>query len=626
MFPRPDRAEIHIQYVVVSQLIPLKTSQIHIETFVSFFQATQGTCLLSYSFSVECPDSQRRSYLLKAREAFEIGLLTKAEGELVTSKQELHTFLKTAYSLTVAHKWLGTPHGVVVQATQACQKAMAMFDDYCHADTKTRDVLCAVIMHLVTQVKSLLRVEPFRNSDKGSFIPDSYRTHKDTSVNFTLDVFSKVMQRFQKYHASLCQTTNSNCRGTKDEIDGAKLCITALGTTIGTLNTECTTEACKVAKDTPKDLCSTLESTGDLGSSWQNFSLSSSKSPQPSSSGYTGSCAVDHEANARNLSCVTTEVDDVRSNDVLQTTNKNIKQDFHHSGASSTTVPRLEKNVPSSSNGSSNSGKCELAQAGIETLDTADDWITDFAVVGEKQLVNDGGPQSLSQLTLKTSSSSLSNSFGSQSSWEKMSADLNSPTNRKPQLTRLSKAGIQQRSTSSDSDGSFFLLETLDSETSDSAYDPTNKPARLSSKPPLMESLKVNMEIDTDIDSVSAKPGIENTLEKPQPKLAQCASTEPSSESSFDMLDENPPAFEVPSTDQVNSPQKKNLLCYSCLKHTFLGGVDPQRQYLLSHQDYRTLLAGVCNECLQKRLHSNKTQFKLKDHRSAYSRFKVLCC
>ncbi|KAK5893784.1 hypothetical protein CgunFtcFv8_006623 [Champsocephalus gunnari] len=198
---------------------------------------TQGTCLLSYSFSVECPATQRQSFLLQAREAFSIGLLTKAEGELVTSKQELHTFLKAAYSLTVTHKWLGTPSSVVAKATEACQKVLAHFYDYSNAETQHKDSLCGEITQLVAQVKLLLRVDPFNNSEKGSFIPDSYRNIEDTSVDFTLEGFAKVMRKFQKYHASLCDTTNTNCKGAKE---GVTLCITALGTTIGT---ECGTEA-----------------------------------------------------------------------------------------------------------------------------------------------------------------------------------------------------------------------------------------------------------------------------------------------------------------------------------------------------------------------------------------------
>ncbi|XP_045920099.1 alpha-protein kinase 1 [Micropterus dolomieu] len=612
---------------------------------------TQGTCLLSYSFSVECPNSQKQSFLLQAREAFEIGLLTKEEGELVTSKQELHSFLKAAYSLTAAHKWLGTPQDVEEQATQACQTALGKFYDYCQADTQDKDGICAEIMQLVAGVKLLLQVKPFLNSEKGSFIPDSYRNIKDTSVNFTVERFAKVMQRFQKYHESLCETTSPNCKGTKDEMDGAKLCITALGTTIGTLNAECSTEACNVSKDTPKgeepqqrgsnpsavhppqksDLCTTLGSTDNLGSSWQNFSLSSSGSPRPSSSGYTGSIAIELEANASNQCCLTTEVDDDRSDRMLSAgKNKNKKRDLQgwNSSVSSHTAPRSAIPATSSSSASSDSEKFEVLQAEIETLATEDDWMTHVVGVPMKLPEAEGAARSLSQLAIRTSSSSLGDSFGSQSSWEKISANLNSPTNRKPQPSSLSKAGTGQGSRSSESDGSFFLLETLDSETNNSAHDHTHKKDtsgwefRASSTPQPLESLNVLPNMDTEDISASVKPAAKNSLTIPHTNPEQCAPTETSTESSFEMLEDDQSGRqrgEGTSTEKVNAPQRKNPLCYSCQKHSIVAGVVPERQYLLSQHDYQALLAGVCHECLLKRLHSEKTQFKLNKHRSAHS-------
>lgn len=581
---------------------------------------TQGTCLLSYSFSAECPASQRRSFLLQAREAFAIGLLTKAEDELVTSKQELHTFLKAAYSLTVAHKWLGSPLEVVAQAAQACQKALAKFYEYCKADTQSKENLCTEIMHLVAQVKLLLQVEPFPNSDKQSFIPDSYRNIEDSSVNFTLEGFAKIMQRFQKYHASLCETTDANCKENKDEIDGKRLCITAMGTTIGTLSTECSTVACRELKDPPKAeapqhkgsnpsfvpqkpaLSATLGTTDSLGSSWQDFSLSSSGSPQPSSSGYTGSGAK-HVENPSNQSCVTTEVNEDWSDIMLQSGDKNKKQSLQgcnsRIGSSNSALP-----APSSSNASPE--KFKDLQAEIETLGSEEDWITDVGAV-----------ESLSQLALKTTSSSLSDSFSSQSSWEKVSADLNSPIYKKPQPSSQSKAEISK---SPDSDGSFCLMETLDSVTNDSTFDHAYKnhtsgvKVRASFKPQPLESFS-NME--TEIDSVPVKHPTNSSVASPHNvSQAQFAVTDTSSESSFEMLEMNE-HNSVTSTENV--PQRKNPLCHSCLNPRTEADVAPTRQYLLSPQDYQALLAGVCHECLLKRLHSDKTQFKLKEHNTAYS-------
>lgn len=597
--------------------------------------------MLSYSFSVECPSAQRQSFLLQAREAFAIGLLTKAEGELVNSKQELHTFIKAAYSLTVTHKWLGTSPELLAQATQACQKALTHFYDYCHADGQDRASLCAEIMHLVGQVKLLLQVAPFLNSDKASFTPDSYRNIQNKSVNFTLEGFRKVMQKFQRYHASLCETSDTHCKGTKEEIDGARLCITSWGTTIDTLSTECSTETCKIPKDTCKgnrpqsisnssamdppqksELCATLGSTDDFGSSWHNFSLSSSGSPQPSSSGYTGSsvCAIEHKGNMIDQSCLTTEVDDEDS--VRESHDENKKRDravdFHP-------VPQYSTLVTSSSNTGRDSAKFEVVEAAIETLNSEEDAVADVVGGPLSPSVSGAAVQSLSQLALRTSSSSLSDSFSSQSSWEKISIDLHSPTDRNPQPPCLSKPGTGQSSKSPDSDESFFLLETLDSD------DPVNDLAHqklafglesvASSKRQPQQSFDVDPNAETEVDSlpVQPEPVTKDSSAVPQPNL--CIPTATSTESSFEMLEAGHPPSKVTPTERVNPPQSMNPLCYSCVKHSIVGSVLPERQYLLSQLDYHALLAGVCHECLLKRLQSDKMQFKLKTHRTAHSRF-----
>ncbi|CAJ1086629.1 alpha-protein kinase 1 [Xyrichtys novacula] len=580
---------------------------------------TQGTCLLSYSFSVQCPPSQRQSYIQKAKESFEIGLLTKAEDEQVSSKQELHTFVKAAYSLTVTHKWLGTPREVVMQATEACQKALATFYRYCQADTKEKDGLCVEIMHLVSQVKLLFQLEPFLNTDKGSFIPDSYRNITDTAVSFTLEDFTKVMQKFKKYHASLCETTNSSCKGKGDKIDGVRLCITALGTTVP--NTECTTEACSVSEDASKrgganlsavhlppesDLGTTQESTDELGSSWQKFSLSGSGSPRSSNNGCIESLAM----KAHTQSCLTTDVDDEA---VHKSVEKNRKQELQNStsGVGSHTFP-----IPvTSSNIRSHFKKSELMQADIQTLETEDVMADIDGVPPKPPSVGEGAVQSLSQLTLRTSSSSLGDSFGSQSSWEKISLDLNSPTSRKLQPHSQSKIP--------ESHESIFHLETLETENSDSdsALGLKHKTctsgveSEALSKPRSLRSRYVDQDMDTQVDCEPFEPVSNNSFQK-HPQRAPCTSTEASTESSFEILDENHSRHQS-SEENVNVPLSKNLSCYMCLKQSS-SSIDPERQYVLSQQDYQALLAGVCYGCLLKRLQSDKTRFQLKNHNTAY--------
>lgn len=224
--------------VVYSQYVPL---------YVLTNVVIQGTSLLSYSFSMECPSSEKHSYLFQAKEAFEIGLLTKTEGHLVTSKQELHTFVMAAYSLLVTHKWLGSP--VDIQARTACREAVEKLYTYFHTDNQEKDNLSIEVVNLITRVKSLLSIKPFPNSDKGSFIPDGYRSIHQRKLRFTLDGFSQVIRRFQQYHASVCESSETGCKRTSvKRVEGLHpgLCITALGT----LNTEHATENYKPHTDT----------------------------------------------------------------------------------------------------------------------------------------------------------------------------------------------------------------------------------------------------------------------------------------------------------------------------------------------------------------------------------------
>ncbi|TWW63619.1 alpha-protein kinase 1 isoform X1 [Takifugu flavidus] len=524
----------------------------------------QGTCLLSYSFSMECPIAKRQSFLLEAQEAFTIGLLTKEEGELVASKQELHTFLKAAYSLAVTHKWHGSPPETVAEATRACLKALAQFYDY-DSDAQNKDALCAEIMHLIVQVKKLLIVEPFKSSEPGSFIPDGYGNMEDTSVNFTLEDFARVMRRFKRYHASLCEA-NNKCKRTGDEMDGTRVCITALGTTVEALNTAHCPESSPARPQQKSELCATLGSTEELGSSWQNF-------PNFSASPANKTRAVD------GLQCI-------------------------------------NNNAVASSTSNEGSEKIKLVQAGIETLDTDGAAVTGVVRVPQKSPRAGETLESLSQLVLRTSSSSLSGSFNSQSSWEKI--DFCSPTATKPYS--FSSMGMVQRNKSVDSDGSFHFLETLDSESADSAQHHTSSNHtslghfRDLSQPQLLES---HHAISRDSASVKPAPDAPTSL---QPRPGQLASTEISSESSFEMLQEGPiDRNDGASQCEETAPGERNHLCYHCINGGAAASAVPERQYSLSLQDYQALLAGVCHQCMLKRFYSEKIQFKLKEYRTAYS-------
>ncbi|XP_026106598.1 alpha-protein kinase 1 [Carassius auratus] len=193
----------------------------------------QGICLLSYSFSKKCPAEDQRLYLVLAKEAFEIGLLTKTTGDVVTSKLELHTFLKAAYCLATTHRWMTGPSERVTSAMSVCREAMTVFVDYC---TKADSTLCAEIMAKIQQIKLLLKVETFRNSDPRSFIPDSYRSMEFGSVLFTLSDFAKALDVFGKHHKSVCEAFENGV-GSGSCSTHAQ-CITAFQTDTEVLPTE----------------------------------------------------------------------------------------------------------------------------------------------------------------------------------------------------------------------------------------------------------------------------------------------------------------------------------------------------------------------------------------------------
>lgn len=556
---------------------------------------------------------------MQAREAFSIALLTKTQGQVVTSKQELHTFIKAAYSLTVTHKWLGgTPQDVLDDMTQICRKALAHFSDY-DSDDHDKDGLCAEIMALISQVKLQLQVKPFLNSDNGSFIPDSYRNIKESSASFTLEGFTRLLQRFQKYHSSICETTHAKCRS-GDQIGASRFCITALGTTLGTLNTQCQTEASTVAKNSEQvedakqqGLCTTQENTEEaqsLDSSWQKLSLSNSGSHR--SSGYRGSGSTGQDDKLSNQRCPTTEsdVDDL----------ENISQSGCHQDNSKSNKPLVTSHEvmssatppTSSSSGVGVSEKFEVIQAGIETLSTEEDWVNVISAMPQKPPAHDGAAQHLSQLTLKTSSSSLSDSFTSQSSWEKVYADFGSAAAKEPQPKSQSKVQTSQTSKSSESNGSFFILETVESECFDSARDPVQQ--NHTSQQEIREWSSPQQLQGFTLEQVSVKPAPKKPLTSLKPNPQLCSSTE---QSSYEVLAENEDLHQTSNhnpTEKASVPEM-NRLCFSCKNGAF-ADIASERQYWLSQQDYEALLAGVCHGCLLKRLHGGKSEFKLQKHQT----------
>ncbi|XP_067847072.1 alpha-protein kinase 1 [Heptranchias perlo] len=187
-----------------------------------------GTCLLSYSFKKEGSEEERQFYLSQAKEAFEIGLLTKRDGEVITSKQELHGFVKAAFSLTTVHKWLTDNSENLTETRQICKEAMEKLYLY---STQTQETLAQEIMELISQVKNHLQVKDLCNSDVKSYVPDHYKHYGDKPIVKGRMTFDKILERHTQYHTTICTVFESTCRRQQNSREAsAYSCITAFKT------------------------------------------------------------------------------------------------------------------------------------------------------------------------------------------------------------------------------------------------------------------------------------------------------------------------------------------------------------------------------------------------------------
>ncbi|XP_056345321.1 alpha-protein kinase 1 [Oenanthe melanoleuca] len=206
----------------------------------------RGMCLLSYSHSKDCPPEKREFYLSEAKESFEIGLLTKEEQSAITSKQELHSFIKAAFCLATVHRWLHGESQELQEVTQLCREALAKLHSYSTLFPEEEDKgrLAEEIMSLIATVKKRLRVGSFPNSDARSYVPDSYKGSLQKPVLQGETSFEEILAKHSQHHLSVCQVFEKTCRihkTTPGEIQvGA--CITTLRTETKTMDTVCTTE------------------------------------------------------------------------------------------------------------------------------------------------------------------------------------------------------------------------------------------------------------------------------------------------------------------------------------------------------------------------------------------------
>ncbi|KAM6441287.1 alpha-protein kinase 1 isoform 1-T1 [Liasis olivaceus] len=224
---------------VLSQFTPL---------FVLTAVNIRGTCLLTYSCSSACPSEKQAFYLSLAKESFEIGLLSKKDKEPVTSKQELHSFIKAAFCLAKVHQRLYGESKSCNQVNQLCQEALEKLYAYSHSlqnEEQEKEQLAKDIMCLVMSVKEQLQVQNFPNSDAKSYIPDSYKTDvKKQVVNGDLS-FEKVLRMYFQHHEAVCDVFESTCISHKIRPGKGRTgaCITTLKTETRNMDTMCATEA-----------------------------------------------------------------------------------------------------------------------------------------------------------------------------------------------------------------------------------------------------------------------------------------------------------------------------------------------------------------------------------------------
>lgn len=214
--------------------------------------------MLSYSHSNACPLEKQKFYLTEAKESFEIGLLSKRDKEPITSKQELHSFIKAAFGLMKVHQWLYGESKTLSHVSQLCREALKKLYAYSYlppTEDQDKETLAKEIMVMVMSAKEQLQVQSFLSSDVRSCIPDSYKIGIEKPIVNSELTFEKVLKRYSQHHTAVCEVFKSACKSqeTRKGEGGAGACITALKTETRNIDTMCIAEerSC-CGKDTPK--------------------------------------------------------------------------------------------------------------------------------------------------------------------------------------------------------------------------------------------------------------------------------------------------------------------------------------------------------------------------------------
>ncbi|XP_071470568.1 alpha-protein kinase 1 isoform X2 [Marmota flaviventris] len=205
----------------------------------------RGTCLLSYTSSNDCPPGMKNLYLCEAKEAFEIGLLTKRDDQVVTGKQELHSFIKAAFGLTTVHRRLHGETHAVCAASQLCNEAMKKLYTFSTSSrSQDRESLSREIMSVISQVKDHLQVQSFSNLDDRSYVPESFKYGLNKPILHGQVDFHKILETYSQHHTSVCEVFENICGNNKNKQKDIKtgVCITTLKTETKTTDTMTATQ------------------------------------------------------------------------------------------------------------------------------------------------------------------------------------------------------------------------------------------------------------------------------------------------------------------------------------------------------------------------------------------------
>ncbi|XP_060720182.1 alpha-protein kinase 1 [Tachysurus vachellii] len=625
--------------------------------YVLTHMVTQGTCLLSYSFSKDCQAQSKHKYLTLAKEAFENGLLTKKEHEVVTSQQELHTLLRAAYCLATTNKWMFGPSEQVNVAVQSCKETMVLFYSYCFKDDSDKNVLSSEVMAKLQHIKVLLKIKPFKNSDPCSFIPDSYRAIEDRPVPFTIVDFTKVMERFQKHHKSVCEAFSvQKCRRNHQDTSHAN-CITAVQTRTESFATEChntcyKSNECQLGIKNknilamPENSDQFAETVFDtMGSEEKKPSIKSPKtnilknSGGSSSLGSSWTSLSDNNGTSPvlvNPFCCTEaddddSVDKQNRNDGIVGKSAKTANDSNQTGRDHPFHAKRNMHEVHGGTGESISKASSQVCTGLPFLAGANQQQSNLALcttLGSEENSKMNHQFDGKDKTTRASSGSIS-SLGS--SWQSISFSKSPPIGGFTEVLKDKQEVDQNCDTlpteDEDSSGSSFEYLNLSSSASSiqkeqfsPSYQTGNDASKAQTGSLDHKQLLPSTELDSfeflHIDQSEATQGNTTAANKHMKDHTNDTNDIDTNDNAYECSQISEKMNKCADRDQCPSNKKSRVLsnencCNGCFQGCEMGGV------VLTEQDYRSLLSGVCQGCLLWRLPDKP--FKLSHYNKAYS-------